>query len=68
MAAGRKPQWRKKPEAPLGAKKISVEERAVSGKRAVPDKASDREEEEDAASQAGPREDCTWEHREPATA
>ena len=43
MAAGRKPQWRKKPEAPLGAKKISVEERAVSGKRAVPDKASDLE-------------------------
>ncbi|XP_070223158.1 ladinin-1-like, partial [Bos mutus] len=44
LAAGRKPQWRKKPEAPLGTKKISVlEERAVSGKREVPDKASDSE-------------------------
>ncbi|XP_044799275.2 ladinin-1 isoform X4 [Bubalus bubalis] len=44
LAAGRKPQWRKKPEAPLGAEKISVlEERAVSGKREVPDKASDSE-------------------------
>ncbi|KAJ1070745.1 hypothetical protein K5549_003724 [Capra hircus] len=44
LAAGSKPQWRKKPEAPLGAEKISVlEERAVSGKRAVPDKASDSE-------------------------
>ncbi|XP_045022048.1 ladinin-1-like [Bubalus bubalis] len=44
LTAGRKPQWRKKPEAPLGAEKISVlEERAVSGKREVPDKASDSE-------------------------
>ncbi|KAM7224837.1 hypothetical protein CapIbe_024077 [Capra ibex] len=44
LAAGSKPQWRKKPEALLGAEKISVlEERAVSGKRAVPDKASDSE-------------------------
>ncbi|MXQ98191.1 hypothetical protein E5288_WYG021983 [Bos mutus] len=44
LAAGRKPQWRKKPEALLGAEKISVlEDRAVSGKRAVPDKASNLE-------------------------
>ncbi|XP_042085181.1 ladinin-1-like isoform X3 [Ovis aries] len=44
LEAGSKPQWRKTPEALLGAEKISVlEERAVSGKRAVPDKASDSE-------------------------
>ncbi|XP_027391581.1 ladinin-1-like [Bos indicus x Bos taurus] len=43
LAAGRKPQWRKKPEAPLGAKISVLEERAVSGKREVPDKASDSE-------------------------
>uniref|UniRef100_A0A8B9Y6U7 Ladinin-1 n=1 Tax=Bos mutus grunniens TaxID=30521 RepID=A0A8B9Y6U7_BOSMU len=43
LAAGRKPQWRKKPEAPLGTKISVLEERAVSGKREVPDKASDSE-------------------------
>ncbi|XP_045021717.1 ladinin-1 isoform X2 [Bubalus bubalis] len=43
LAAGRKPQWRKKPEAPLGAEISVLEERAVSGKREVPDKASDSE-------------------------
>ncbi|XDC49965.1 hypothetical protein R6Z07M_001147 [Ovis aries] len=43
LAAGSKPQWRKKPEALLGAEISVLEERAVSGKRAVPDKASDSE-------------------------
>ncbi|KAG5213328.1 hypothetical protein JEQ12_009114 [Ovis aries] len=43
LAAGRKLQWRKKPEALLGAKISVLEERAVSGKRTVPDKASDSE-------------------------
>ena len=43
LAAGRKLQWRKKPEALLDAKISVLEERAVSGKRTVPDKASDSE-------------------------
>uniref|UniRef100_A0A4W2IPU3 Ladinin-1-like n=1 Tax=Bos indicus x Bos taurus TaxID=30522 RepID=A0A4W2IPU3_BOBOX len=43
LAAGRKPQWKKKPEAPVGTKISVLEERAVSGKREVPDKASDSE-------------------------
>ncbi|KAI4579388.1 hypothetical protein MJT46_000756 [Ovis ammon polii x Ovis aries] len=44
LAARSKPQWRKKPEALLSAAKISVlEERADSGKRAVPGKASNSE-------------------------
>uniref|UniRef100_A0A8B9Y874 Ladinin-1 n=1 Tax=Bos mutus grunniens TaxID=30521 RepID=A0A8B9Y874_BOSMU len=42
LAAGRKPQWRKKPEAPLGTK-ISVLEESCLRKEEVPDKASDSE-------------------------